>query len=321
MKKHTSCAFALAAFVLVVLTPAHSKDTNLLDLVDKLDKIDRQDLQLVLDKADTCTRAGDFGCSRNEHKKAARLVTGAQDKKNLAASQQRLANEQQRVAAEQERIAAAEWQKQFEEKARKKAAEEDEWRRQDQERQQQWAREREDDRPSREAPYVPSAITSMARLQGIQREADRYGENLRAARRAQESRAETPSYRPPAVASNTPNSSVERSYSANNAAPPTVVRDEKKRCVLDNRIREDSGVESVARNKVQAELSKVKSSTTSNAGEPMRFLGDSGISCLSKAATTSSHAEYKCSVDYKVEILTIFGCKGSSSGPATGIAR
>ncbi|MDO9401502.1 MAG: hypothetical protein Q7T46_08675 [Polaromonas sp.] len=317
MKKHAWGIFVLAALVLVALTPAHAKDTNLLDLVDKLDKIDRQDLQLVLDKADACTRAGDFGCSRNEHKKAARLVTGAQDKKNLAASQQRLANEQQRVAAERERILAAEWA----EKARKKAAEEEEWRRQDQERQQQWARERADDTPSREAPYVPSAIAGMARLQGIQREADRYGENLRAARRAQETRAETPGYRPSAVASNTANSSVERSYSANNAAPPTVVRDEKKRCVLDNRIREDNGVESVARNKVQAELSKVKSSTTSNAGEPMRFLGDSGISCPFKAATSSSHAEYKCSVDYKVEILTIFGCRSSSSGPATGIAR
>lgn len=221
-----------------------------------------------------------------------------------------------------------------------------------------WERERQkaarDDTPAGNAPYMPSAVAGMARLQGIQREAEAYGTGLRASNASNASNRSQGTSRPAGAqgattsgastggsaslqlsssasitnagrsstnSSSNTNPRAERIDGSNSAPPPAVVRDEKKRCVFDHRIREDNGVESVARGRVQEELNKVRSATTSNAGESMRYLGDSGVSCLFKAATNSSHAEHKCSVDYKVEILTGFGCRSSANGPATGLSR
>ncbi|MCV2367235.1 hypothetical protein [Roseateles oligotrophus] len=79
---------------------------GLLDMADKLDRLDQQDMSIALERADQCTRKRDFDCSNAQLAKAAKLVTGNDDKLALASSQQNMADEKSRMAEEARRAAA-----------------------------------------------------------------------------------------------------------------------------------------------------------------------------------------------------------------------
>ncbi|MCV2353304.1 hypothetical protein LNV09_03925 [Paucibacter sp. B2R-40] len=79
---------------------------GLLDMADKLDRLDQQDVSIAIERADQCTRKRDFDCSNAQLAKAAKLVTGKDDKLALANSQQNMADEKSRMAEEARRAAA-----------------------------------------------------------------------------------------------------------------------------------------------------------------------------------------------------------------------
>lgn len=88
---------------------------------------------------------------------------------------------------------------------------------------------------------------------------------------------------------------------------------QRSTCIFENRTNSSDYSEAVARASLQKEINGVRALTQNSAGDPARYLSDSGITCQKEA--TNINPEYKCVVSIKTEVK-LFGSCGKDSATA-----